>query len=107
MQDTSICLGDSVRLRITAFEAERKRHLALIQHLLLGMNAHILLYLIVAAAQVCPGNNIHAPEKDFMTINDVLKELIDEIQWLIRKTERNPLKAIAVPQGLQKDKLIV
>jgi hypothetical protein len=36
-----------------------------------------------------------------------LKELIDEIQWLIRKTERNPLKAIAVPQGLQKDKLIV
>ncbi len=65
---------------VTAFDAAQKRHLTLIQHLLLGMNAHILLDLSVAAAQVCPGNKIYGLEKDFMTINDVLKTLIDEIQ---------------------------
>lgn len=65
---------------VVAFEAAQSRHLTLIQHLLLGMNAHILLDLSVAAAQVCPGEKIYALEQDFMVINDVLKDLIDDIQ---------------------------
>jgi len=63
-----------------AFEAARQNKLVLMQHLLLGMNAHILLDLGVAAAEVCPGESIYSLEKDFMTINDVLANLIDEIQ---------------------------
>jgi hypothetical protein len=63
-----------------AFDAASARHLTLMQHLLLGMNAHIMLDLSVAAARVCPGEEIHSLKQDFMMVNDVLKELIDEIQ---------------------------
>jgi hypothetical protein len=65
---------------VTAFEAAREQRLVLLQHLLLGMNAHIMLDLGVAAAQVCPGADIYTLEADFMRINDVLDGLIDEIQ---------------------------
>jgi len=54
--------------------------LALIQHILLGMNAHINLDLAVAAAEVAPGKNIIDLKKDFMTINEILAELTNTMQ---------------------------
>lgn len=51
-----------------------------IQHLLLGMNAHINLDLGVAAAEVAPGAGIQALETDFNRINEVLAGLVDEVQ---------------------------
>lgn len=51
-----------------------------IQHLLLGMNAHINLDLGVAAAEVAPGDGIHTLETDFNRINEVLAGLVDEVQ---------------------------
>ena len=51
-----------------------------IQHLLLGMNAHINLDLGVAAAEVEPGVGIHALETDFNRINEVLAGLVDDVQ---------------------------
>jgi hypothetical protein len=51
-----------------------------IQHLLLGMNAHINLDLGIAAAEVVPDAGIQALETDFNRINEVLAGLVDEVQ---------------------------
>ena len=47
----------------------------ILQHLLLGMNAHINLDLAIAAAEVCPGASIAGLERDFNEINAVLASL--------------------------------
>jgi len=62
-----------------AFEAEHE-NLTIIQHILLGMNAHINLDLGNAAALVMEGEPIQALEKDFMKINDILAGLVGEMQ---------------------------
>lgn len=69
----------------TAFRAAREQRLLLLQHLLLGMNAHILFDLGVAAAAVCPGPAIHGLKNDFNTINEVLNDKIDFFQSEISK----------------------
>jgi hypothetical protein len=55
----------------------------LLQHLLLGMNAHINLDLGIAAAQIAPGDSIHSLEKDFNTINTILSSLVDKVELAI------------------------
>lgn len=62
----------------TAFEADSPRLITL-QHLLIGMNAHISLDLGIAAAEVSNGNPLSL-KNDFYTINRILESLIDEIQ---------------------------
>jgi Family of unknown function (DUF5995) len=66
-----------------AFEQEGREDLIILQHLLLGMNAHINLDLAVSAADVAPGSRIQAMEEDFRRINDVLVDLIDRTQAAI------------------------
>jgi hypothetical protein len=51
-----------------------------LQHLLLGMNAHINLDLGIAAASVAPGAAIGSLERDFARINDVLAAMTDDVQ---------------------------
>lgn len=51
-----------------------------LQHLLVGMNAHINLDLGIAAADVAPGTAIHGLRKDFDLINDILCEMVDDVQ---------------------------
>jgi Family of unknown function (DUF5995) len=63
-----------------AFEASRRRRPIILQHLLLGMNAHINLDLGVAASDVGAGASIDAVRADFDAVNDVLGELIDGCQ---------------------------
>jgi hypothetical protein len=58
-----------------AFDALTHRRVVIIQHLLLGMNAHINLDLGAAAAEVCPGESIAGLEHDFNLINTVLASL--------------------------------
>jgi hypothetical protein len=52
----------------------------IVQHLLLGVNAHINLDLAVAAARTCPGASIHALRRDFLLINDILGRVVLEVQ---------------------------
>ena len=59
-----------------AFDAARREGLFVIQHLLLGMNAHITLDLGVAAATVAPGPALVALHDDYDRINDVLASLV-------------------------------
>ncbi|HUC80697.1 MAG TPA: DUF5995 family protein [Flavisolibacter sp.] len=54
--------------------------LVVLQHLLLGINAHVNLDLAIAAARLVPGDKIHALEKDFNHINVLISDLIDDVQ---------------------------
>jgi hypothetical protein len=63
-----------------AFEAAAKNNTVVLQHLLLGINAHINLDLGIAAAQTMTGYPIAGIQKDFNAINTVLASLVDEVQ---------------------------
>lgn len=65
------------------------RNPIILQHLMLGMNAHINLDLGIAAAETVPGGQIPSLKKDFMTVNNLLEELIDEMQ--LRISRASPL----------------
>jgi len=62
-----------------------------LQHLLMGMNAHINLDLGIAAATVSKDNNIDNLESDFNRINEVLSSLVAEVQQDLAEIWR-PLK---------------
>lgn len=51
-----------------------------LQHLLIGMNAHINLDLGIAAAAVSNGSNILTLQNDFNKINTILSSLVAEVQ---------------------------
>lgn len=51
-----------------------------LQHLLIGMNAHINLDLGIAAAKVSEGKNIENLKADFNRINQILADLVEEVQ---------------------------
>lgn len=52
----------------------------IVQHLLLGVNAHINLDLAVAAARTAPGEAIHGLRRDFLLINDILARVVLAVQ---------------------------
>jgi hypothetical protein len=62
------------------FEMAGQSQPMIIQHLLLGMNAHINLDLGIAAAEVCRGQNLDRFKNDFFEINDVLVNLLNDVQ---------------------------
>jgi hypothetical protein len=64
----------------TAFEASKEDRLTVLQHILLGINAHINLDLGIAAAQTRSGDAIFGLRKDFDTINDIIAALTDRVQ---------------------------
>jgi hypothetical protein len=63
-----------------AFDSCSENPLIVLQHLLIGINTHINLDLAIAAAEVAPGNAIHALQNDFYRINNLISSLIDDIQ---------------------------
>jgi hypothetical protein len=63
-----------------AFDCCTDNSLIVLQHLLLGINTHINLDLAIAAAEVAPGDSIHALQNDFNKINSLISSLTDDIQ---------------------------
>jgi hypothetical protein len=63
-----------------AFQAAELKRLVILQHLLLGMNAHIKLDLGIAAASVAPGSSLAALKRDFDEISVVLGEMLEDVQ---------------------------
>ena len=70
-----------------------------LQHLLMGMNAHINLDLGIAAAAISNGKNIIALQNDFNKINTILSSLVAEVQneladiwpglkWILQRTKK-------------------
>jgi len=65
---------------LKAFELTHKYWPIVLQHLLIGMNAHISLDLGIAAAQVSKGKDIHALKGDFDKINEILSSLVSQVE---------------------------
>lgn len=63
-----------------AFNLSKKYWPIVLQHLLIGMNAHINLDLGIAAAQVMKGKDIHNLKGDFDKINEILSSLVREVE---------------------------
>jgi len=63
-----------------AFEAERAFWPVVLQHLFLGMNAHINFDLGLAAAAVAPGAEINRLKADFDRINQLLAGLVNDVE---------------------------
>lgn len=63
-----------------AFDTTDRWWPIVLQHLLLGMNAHINLDLGIAAARVAPGDRLSGLRGDFDRINGILGELVDGVQ---------------------------
>ena len=59
-----------------AFDAVSNDDLIIVQHLLLGISAHINIDLGVAAARTSPGSKIDGLKGDFQKVNDVLATLV-------------------------------
>lgn len=68
-----------------AFQAAESRSLMILQHLLLGINAHINLDLGVSAGLLCPGAAILDLRDDFDQINVVIESLVDDVQGEINQ----------------------
>lgn len=65
---------------LVSFEAAKSwRHIVL-QHLLLGMNAHINFDLGMAAAETCPGDELPPLKHDFDEINKILAGLVNQVE---------------------------
>lgn len=65
---------------IKAFDLSKKYWPIVLQHLLIGMNAHINLDLGIAAAEVMKGKNIEDLKGDFDKINEVLASLVADVE---------------------------
>ena len=63
-----------------AFDLSSSRWTIVLQHLLMGMNAHINLDLGIAAAHISKGKNLADLENDFNKINEILSELVHEVE---------------------------
>ncbi|RYD71948.1 MAG: hypothetical protein EOP53_22780 [Sphingobacteriales bacterium] len=63
-----------------AFDAAQQDDLIVVQHLLLGINAHINLDLGIAAADICSNENIRELQHDFVKINDTIADVYSVLQ---------------------------
>jgi hypothetical protein len=79
--------------------------LTIVQHILLGMNAHINLDLALAAAKVMEGQDIQAIERDFHRVNDILYQITNELQDRLSRV--SPLMFVLDLIGKNKDEKII
>ena len=82
-----------------AFDISTSYWPIVLQHLLVGMNAHINLDLGIAAAEVSKNKNILDLQKDFNKINSILSSLVADVQnnlaaiwprlkWILQRTNK-------------------
>jgi uncharacterized protein DUF5995 len=64
----------------TSFETAFHWWPIVLQHLLLGINAHINLDLGIAAARACPGESLSGLKTDFDRINQILATLVSSVE---------------------------
>jgi hypothetical protein len=70
-----------------AFQAKQER-LTILQHIIMGMNAHINYDLGLSAAEFGPAEKIGDLKNDFMLVNQVLAGLMDEMQVKVGRVSR-------------------
>ncbi len=89
----------------TAFYTAKSNNRMVLQHLLLGINAHINLDLSIAAAETMRGKDIRLLENDFNTINDIIQSLIKEVEDRLAKIWW-PLRLITKVASAEEDAVI-
>ncbi|MCA1687697.1 MAG: DUF5995 family protein, partial [Actinobacteria bacterium] len=80
-------------------------HPIVLQHLLLGVNAHINLDLGIAAAQTSPGTQLAGLRRDFDSINNILWAMLDDVQDKL--TLVSPLMTLLDSTGGRTDEAIL
>jgi hypothetical protein len=80
--------GRTVSQSWTAAFRARKERLTILQHIIMGMNAHINYDLGLTAAEFGPPEKIGDLKNDFMLVNQVLAGLIDEMQLKVSRVSR-------------------
>lgn len=88
-----------------AFEAADTSSLIVMQHLLLGINAHINLDLGVAASETQNGNDISQIKNDFEKINSILSSMVDGVKANISKI--SPLFGFLISLAKGKDEMLL
>lgn len=87
-----------------AFAACQKP-LTIFQHVLLGMNAHINFDLGIAAAEVATEASIENLRNDFLAINGLLADIVDELQSRLSRV--SPLFFIVDWLGGRRDEAVI
>ncbi|MER5348225.1 DUF5995 family protein [Streptomyces mirabilis] len=88
-----------------AFELLDDADTVIVQHLILGVNAHINLDLAIAAARTSPGKAIHALRHDFLLINDILGRVVLAVQDSVGAL--SPLLSLLDQVGARTDERIL
>ncbi len=88
-----------------AFETATENKSLVLQHLLIGMNAHINLDLGIAAANVMSGFALDDIHNDFNAINNILASMIDNVENCLTKV--NPLMKLLDLNWYNFDEMLV
>jgi len=88
-----------------AFEASKSSKHLVLQHLFLGINAHINLDLGISAAETMVNKPLEGIQKDFNTINSILAELVDGVKENISKV--SPVFGLLIPLAKGKDEMLL
>jgi hypothetical protein len=88
-----------------SFEAARTWRPLIVQHLLLGVNAHINLDLGISAAETAPGDTLPALRRDFDRVNELLSMLIHQV--LVDVAEVSPAIGLLDRIGGRRDEEVI
>lgn len=88
-----------------AFEASKNSGNLVLQHLFLGINAHINLDLGIAASETMLGKDLAGIQGDFNKINAVLSELVDGVKTNISTV--SPIFGWLIPLAKGKDEMLL
>jgi hypothetical protein len=83
---------ETTRSWLFAFESAGGSKSVILQHLLLGINAHINLDLGIAAAEISKGGDLAALRNDFQKVNDILASRVRTVQDQIARV--SPLTSL-------------
>ena len=88
-----------------AFETANKASAVIVQHILLGMNAHINYDLSVVTAEIGADSSLPDLEADYNRINDILASVLDEVQAKIGQV--SPLFDVLDRVGGNTDEMVI
>ncbi|MDJ0800989.1 MAG: DUF5995 family protein [Calothrix sp. MO_167.B12] len=88
-----------------ALAATTKPDYIILQHLLLGINAHINLDLGIVMAEINPGYQLQTFVEDYAKVNNILGELLDVVQGTVG--EFSPLLDILDRVGGKTDEMLM
>ncbi|WP_298474021.1 DUF5995 family protein [uncultured Maribacter sp.] len=83
----------------------KEEPLTILQHIMLGINAHINLDLGIATSETMKGKEIKGIEKDFNAVNTVLFQITNEMQKRLGRV--SPLLFLLDVVGLKSDEKII